>query len=58
MYSYPNNIPLTKKDILAIAFAVKLLQYNVMHGAFGLSIRDNAAAVMERSVQRYLQIYQ
>lgn len=58
MYSYPNNIPLPKKDILAIAFAVKLLQYNVMHGAFGLSIRENATAVMERSVQRYLQIYQ
>jgi len=58
MYSYPNNIPLPKKDILAISFAVKLLQYNVMHGAFGFSIRDNAAAVMERSVQRYLRIYE
>lgn len=58
MYSYPNNIPLPKKDILAIAAAVKLLQYNVMHGAFGLSIRTDATAVMKKSVQRYLKIFE
>lgn len=57
MYSYPNYIPLSKQAVLNIAKQLKLLQYNTMHGAFGMSILSGAAEVMERSVQRYLSIF-
>ncbi|MCW3110456.1 MAG: beta-lactamase [Segetibacter sp.] len=57
MYSYPNLIPLPKKDIFQIQDAVKDLQYNVMFGAFGRYIKTNAKASMELSIKRYLIIY-
>jgi glyoxylase-like metal-dependent hydrolase (beta-lactamase superfamily II) len=57
MYSYPNMIPLPKKDILKINEAVQNLSYDAMYGAFGFYIRENAKAAMEFSVKRYLEIF-
>ena len=58
MYSYPNLIPLPKKDILQIEASVQGLFYNAMYGAFGRYIRENAKAAMEFSVNRYLTIFE
>lgn len=57
MYSYPNLIPLAKKDILQIQKSVKDLHYTVMYGAFGRYIKSDAKASMDFSINRYLQIY-
>jgi glyoxylase-like metal-dependent hydrolase (beta-lactamase superfamily II) len=57
MYSYPNLIPLPKKEILQIAHSVEHLQFDTMYGAFGKYVHTNAKEVMQRSLERYLQIY-
>lgn len=57
MYSYPNMIPLPKKDILHISKAVEEYRYNAMYGAFGRYILNNAKDSMRYSVERYLKIY-
>ncbi|WP_018614060.1 hypothetical protein [Segetibacter koreensis] len=58
MYSYPNLIPLPKKDILQIEKAVKNIDYDGMYGAFGRYIKRDAKAAMAFSVERYLQIFE
>ncbi|ASZ10229.1 MBL fold metallo-hydrolase [Chitinophaga pendula] len=58
MYSYPNNIPLRKLDILQIEAAVQPFAYDAMYGAFGKYIVHNAKQAMAYSVQRYLKIYE
>ena len=58
MYSYPNMIPLPKKDILQIQESVKDLSYDAMYGAFGLYLRQAAKAAMDFSVKRYLKIFE
>jgi glyoxylase-like metal-dependent hydrolase (beta-lactamase superfamily II) len=58
MYSYPNLIPLPKKDILQIRAAVKPLQYDALYGAFGRVIAANGQQAVEFSIQRYLRIYE
>ena len=58
MYSYPNLIPLPKKDILQIENAVKNINYDVIYGAFGRYIKRDARAAMAFSIERYLKIYQ
>lgn len=58
MYSYPNMIPLPKREILSIQATVAPLAYNAMYGAFGMYIRTNAQAAMDRSVKRYLEIFE
>ena len=58
MYSYPNLIPLSKKDILYIQQAVKGLPYEAMYGAFGRYIRTEAQKAMDYSVNRYLKIFE
>jgi glyoxylase-like metal-dependent hydrolase (beta-lactamase superfamily II) len=57
MYSYPNMIPLPKKDILQIKDRVKDLQYDKMYGAFGRYIKTDAKAAVDFSINRYLKIY-
>ncbi len=57
MYSYPNMIPLPKKDILHISKAVENYDYKVMYGAFGRYLLNNAKESMKYSVERYLKIY-
>jgi hypothetical protein len=57
MYSYPNLVPLPKKDILDIKNSIAGFRYNAMYGAFGRYIRNNAMQSMEFSIDRYLSIY-
>lgn len=57
MYSYPNMIPLPKKDILQIRDSVKDLQYTKMYGAFGRYIKTGAKASVDFSINRYRKIY-
>jgi glyoxylase-like metal-dependent hydrolase (beta-lactamase superfamily II) len=58
MYSYPNMIPLPKKEIMAINASVSDLAYDAMFGAFGKYIYSGAKEAMRISVERYLQIYE
>ncbi|HWJ29574.1 MAG TPA: hypothetical protein VNS32_23750 [Flavisolibacter sp.] len=58
MYSYPNLIPLPKKDIVQINDAVKEITYDAMYGAFGKYIQNDAKKSMQASVKRYLQIFE
>jgi hypothetical protein len=58
MYSYPNMIPLPKKEIIAIDASVHDLTYDAMFGAFGKYIYTGAKEAMRTSVDRYLQIYE
>lgn len=58
MYSYPNMIPLAKKDILQIQNAVKDCKYESIYGAFGRYIKNDAMAAVEFSVNRYLRIFE
>ncbi|HEX5553043.1 MAG TPA: MBL fold metallo-hydrolase [Chitinophagaceae bacterium] len=58
MYSYPNMIPLPKKDILRISQSVEPLPYDAMFGAFGRYILTGARQAMARSVKRYLSIFE
>jgi hypothetical protein len=58
MYSYPNMIPLPKREILNIQTTVTPLVYDAMYGAFGQYIRTDAQAAMDRSVKRYLEIFE
>jgi len=58
MYSYPNYIPLPKKDILQIQAAVQPLHYNALYGAFGRNIRSGGREAVAYSLERYLRIYE
>lgn len=57
MYSYPNLIPLAKKDILKIKDAVADIAYETMYGAFGRYLTSNAKASVGFSINRYLGIF-
>lgn len=57
MYSYPNFIPLPKKDIQYIRKQVGDLSYNSMYGAFSFMIIDSGAKeIFEKSMDRYISI--
>lgn len=58
MYSYPNLIPLPKRDILQIQTAVKPLKYDALYGAFGRVITSRGQQAVAFSIQRYLRIYE
>ncbi|KAA2244862.1 MBL fold metallo-hydrolase [Chitinophaga agrisoli] len=58
MYSYPNLIPLPKRDILQIQAAVQPLPYDAVYGAFGRVIRANGREAVDFSIERYLRIYE
>jgi hypothetical protein len=58
MYSYPNHIPLPKKDIEFINERVQPLAFDAMYGAFEwMNIAEGARALFEKSITRYLSIY-
>lgn len=57
MYSYPNYIPLPKKDILQIRACLEPLDYEVLYGAFGHYIRSGGKQAVKRSLDRYLAIF-
>ena len=58
MYSYPNMIPLAKKEILNIQESLKAFRFNAMYGAFGNAIKQNANSAFLFSIDRYLKIYE
>jgi glyoxylase-like metal-dependent hydrolase (beta-lactamase superfamily II) len=58
MYSYPNYIPLPKKDILQIQNAVQPLVYDAVYGAFGRVIRTGGQQAVAFSLERYLRIFE
>jgi glyoxylase-like metal-dependent hydrolase (beta-lactamase superfamily II) len=58
MYSYPNLIPLPKKDILQIQKSISGKEYQAMYGAFGRYILKDAMQAMAFSVERYLRIFE
>ena len=58
MYSYPNMIPLNKQSILAIQEAMANIRFDRMYGAFEAHIQQNARQALDRSITRYLQIYE
>lgn len=57
MYSYPNMIPLPKRDILHIRESVKSFRYDAIYGAFGLYIKSGGEDVLQFSIDRYLKVY-
>lgn len=58
MYSYPNMIPLPKREILQIKDAIKNLEFDIIYGAFGRHILSNAKEATEYSLKRYLSIFE
>ncbi|WP_291919694.1 MBL fold metallo-hydrolase [Chitinophaga sp.] len=55
MYSYPNYIPLSAREINTLHTAIKPLVYDAMYGAFGKYIKTGAQAAVDFSLERYLQ---
>ncbi|MEO6633020.1 MAG: hypothetical protein ABIN13_14900, partial [Mucilaginibacter sp.] len=58
MYSYPNLVPLPKKEILQIQASVMDKPFDAMFGAFGRYILKDAKKCIEFSVERYLTIFE
>jgi glyoxylase-like metal-dependent hydrolase (beta-lactamase superfamily II) len=57
MYSYPNLMPLRKSAIIGIREAMAGYAFEQIYGAFGRYIQANGRQVLDRSLERYLQIY-
>lgn len=56
MYSYPNLIPLAKKDVNYIAGQMGRLDYDRLYGAFPhQNITQDAKAMVARSAMRYIE---
>ena len=59
MYSYPNCIPLPKKDIEFIYERVRPLHFDAMYGAFEwMNIAEGARTIFERSISRNLSAFE
>ncbi|RDC63086.1 MBL fold metallo-hydrolase [Adhaeribacter pallidiroseus] len=58
MYSYPNLIPLNKPSILGIQEAVAKVSFDRIYGAFEAHIPENARQALDKSITRYLHIYE
>lgn len=54
MYSYPNYIPLAAGAVRQIVAAVQPFQFDVLYGAFGHFVPRDAAAIVQRSADRYI----
>ncbi|HVI46317.1 MAG TPA: hypothetical protein VM802_15685 [Chitinophaga sp.] len=54
MYSYPNNIPLSAREVKVIEQALQPLAYDGMYGAFGKYIQTGAKDAVAFSVKRYI----
>lgn len=58
MYSYPNHIPLPKKEIEQISEQLDTIQFDRIYGAFEwMTIPENGRSVFDTSIQRYLRIF-
>ncbi|GEO04606.1 hydrolase [Adhaeribacter aerolatus] len=57
MYSYPNLIPLAKHQIIGIRDSLAGFAFEKIYGAFEPHIAQDARAAFDRSINRYLQIY-
>lgn len=59
MYSYPNLIPLPRRSIEQIHHAVSGLSFDSIYGGFDyMNIESGAKNIFERSMKRYLQIFE
>jgi hypothetical protein len=58
MYSYPNMIPLKKQSILEIQEAMANINIDRIYGAFEAHIQQDARQALNKSLTRYLQIYE
>jgi hypothetical protein len=57
MYSYPNLIPLRREAVEGIRSALAGCAFEQIYGAFDKYILTNGRQVLDRSLERYLQIY-
>ena len=57
MYSYPNLIPLHKNAVQGIQAALAGYGFDQIYGAFDKHIQQNGRQVLDRSLERYLQIF-
>jgi glyoxylase-like metal-dependent hydrolase (beta-lactamase superfamily II) len=57
MYSYPNLIPLRREAVEGIRAALAGCAAEQIYGAFDKYILENGRQVLDRSLERYLQIY-
>lgn len=58
MYSYPNQILLSKTEFLSVYENTRSLVFDTMYGAFeGQNIIGNAKEVFDSSMKRYLESY-
>jgi glyoxylase-like metal-dependent hydrolase (beta-lactamase superfamily II) len=55
MYSYPNYIPLSGKEVFSIYSLIKDLLFDAIYGAFGHHIFYGGKEALEFSVKRYLK---
>ncbi|HUG16858.1 MAG TPA: MBL fold metallo-hydrolase [Thermomicrobiales bacterium] len=55
MYSYPNLIPLDAASVRGIASAVRPYEFERLYDPFSLPIEHAAAAIVQRSAERYVQ---
>lgn len=59
MYSYPNMIPVSKKELMYVMDQVAPLSFDAIYGAFEwMHLEQDAKAIFNRSMQRYLQIFE
>lgn len=57
MYSYPNFIPLSKPAVEGIRAALAGYAFEQIYAAFDKHILENGRQVLDRSLDRYLQIF-
>jgi glyoxylase-like metal-dependent hydrolase (beta-lactamase superfamily II) len=53
MYSYPNLIPLAAASVRAIAVTLRPFQFERLYDAFSPPVEHDAAAIVQRSAERY-----
>jgi glyoxylase-like metal-dependent hydrolase (beta-lactamase superfamily II) len=58
MYSYPNMIPLRRAEILAIRDSMRGFTFEKIYGAFDPHVPQAARPAFDRSIERYLQVYE
>jgi glyoxylase-like metal-dependent hydrolase (beta-lactamase superfamily II) len=55
MRSYPNLLPLNASAIKKIEQALQPIAYDRVYGAFGLAVKQDAKAAVQRSAERYIR---
>jgi hypothetical protein len=57
LWSYPNMMPLPAREVLRIGEVLEPWTYDRIYGAFvGKDVKQDARAVVERSIARYVQL--